>query len=218
MAGTHLDVLAETAGGNQHTLSSADVDDSATVRAIETMIDAGLNTDDPALIVDDQVIHDGSQLNLDAEFFAFCKHRIDESGAAVFHHGMTARNGVTAVVSDGFELDADFVTKPFIVGNGFVGDSSGKFFMGKTAAGFQNVGVKKIGIVFNTGLFLHIRSGCCDGAAVDDGVAAGRGHLVNNKNVFHAEIVAFKGSAQAGETGTDNEKTAGLVPFFRNFG
>ena len=80
---------------------------------------------------------------------------------------------MTAVVSDGFELDADFVTKPFIVGNGFVGDSSGKFFMGKTAAGFQNVGVKKIGIVFNTGLFLHISAGSCNGTAVDDGVAAG---------------------------------------------
>ena len=122
------------------------------------------------------------------------------------------------MISDGFEFDADFVTKPLVVRDGFVGNSSGEFFMSETAAGFQNVRVEKIGIVFDSGFFLHICSGSGDGTAVDDGVAAGRGHLVNNKNVFHAEIVAFKGSAQAGETGTDNEKTAGLVPFFRNFG
>lgn len=71
-----LTFWAETAGGDQHTLGRADVDDSAAVRTIEAMIDAGLNADDAAFIVDDQVIDDGSQLNLDAEFFAFCEHRM----------------------------------------------------------------------------------------------------------------------------------------------
>lgn len=61
MAGTHLNVLAETAGGDQHTLGRADVDDSAAVRTIEAMIDAGLNADDAAFIVDDQVIDDGAE-------------------------------------------------------------------------------------------------------------------------------------------------------------
>ena len=218
MTGAHLDVLAEAAGSNQHTFGCANVDNFSTFGTIEAMVDAGFNTDDAALIVDDQVIHNRSQLNFDAEFLAFCEHRIDETGAGVFHHSVAAGNRVTAVISDGFELDTDFVTKPLVVGDGFVCNSSGELFMSETAAGFQNVGVEKIGIVFDTGFFLHICSGSCDGTPVDDGVAAGGRHLVNNKNVFHTEIVAFKGSAQAGKACTDNEKTAGFVPFFRNFG
>lgn len=63
------------------------------------------------------------------------------------------------MISDGFEFDADFVTKPLVVRDGFVGNSSGEFFMSETAAGFQNVRVEKIGIVFDSGFFLHICSG-----------------------------------------------------------
>lgn len=67
-----------------------------------------------------------------------------ETGAGVFHHSVAAGNRVTAVISDGFELDTDFVTKPLVVGDGFVCNSSGELFMSETAAGFQNVGVEKI--------------------------------------------------------------------------
>ena len=54
MTGAHLDVLAEAAGSNQHTFGCANVDNFSTFGTIEAMVDAGFNTDDAALIVDDQ--------------------------------------------------------------------------------------------------------------------------------------------------------------------
>ena len=103
------------------------------------MVDAGFNADNAAFIVNDQIINNSAKLDLDAEFLALGKHRVDESGAGVFLDCMTAGYRVTAMVSNGFEVYANFIAEPFIVGNGFVSDSACKVCMSDTAARFQNI-------------------------------------------------------------------------------
>mgnify|MGYP000912998494 FL=1 len=129
-------------------------------------------------------------------------------------------DGVAAVVGYGLELDADVVAQPLEVGDGFIGDAAGEGGMAEAAARLHDVRKKKVGGVLDAFLFLHVGAGGRDGAAVDDGVAARRAHLVDEHDLLllRAEVVRLEGGGAAGKAGADDEKTRSFVPLLRRFG
>ena len=131
---------------------------------------------------------------------------------------MGALDGVTAVEGDGLELDADLVAEPIEVFDGFVGDAAGERRMSETAAGLDDVGEEQVGVVLDAFSLLHVGAGRGDGAAVDDGIAAGGGHLVDDHDFIglHAEAVGFESGGEAGKARTDDEEARGFVPLGGN--
>ena len=212
---THLDVLAEAAGGEQNTLGGAVVGNLAGLFTAEAIVFADLDAEHSALVVNNEVIDDRAQLHGDAVFLALLVHRVDEAGTGVIGHGMATGYGVTAVEGDGLELNTDLL-EPFVVFNGAVGDVACEFGVSQTAACLHDVLVEEIGIVLDTGSLLHVGTGSGHGAAVDDGVAAVGRHLVDDEDVLDALFVGFNGSAQTGKTRTDNQEVNRFVPLGGN--
>ena len=215
-----LDVLRETAGGDQHALRGAHVKDLAGILAAEAIALAGLDADDFLLVVDDDFVDDEAKARLNAEFLELGEHRKNEAGAGVVRHGVRTLDGVAAVVGYGLELDADVVAQPLEVGDGFIGDAAGEGGMAEAAARLHDVRKEKVGGVLDAFLFLHVGAGGRDGAAVDDGVAARRAHLVDEHDLLllRAEVVRLEGGGAAGKAGADDEKTRSFVPLLRRFG
>ncbi len=121
---------------------------------------------------------------------------------------------MAAVVGHGLELDADLVAQPVEVFDGFIGDVAGEFRMSKTAAGLDDVGVEEVGRVLDAFGLLHVGAGSCNRAAVDDGVAAGEGHLFENEDLIrlHAALMRFERSSEAGKARADDHEFLGFIP------
>ena len=214
----HLDVVREAARSEEDTLRGADVRDLAGLFTAVAIVDAGLDAEDAVVFVNDDFVDDRAQTRFDAVFLELGEHRVDEAGAGVVRHGVGALDGVTAVEGDGLELDADLVAEPIEVFDGFVGDAAGERRMSETAAGLDDVGEEQVGVVLDAFGLLHVGAGRGDGAAVDDGIAAGGGHLVDDHDFIglHAEAVGFQSGGEAGKARTDDEEARGFVPLGGN--
>ena len=165
---THLDILAEAAGGKQHALRGTDVVNLTGLFTTETIVTASLHAQNgTGFGINDQFVNDRAKLHGNAVFLALLVHRDDEAGTGIVVHGVAARHGVTAVESHGLELHADLL-EPVIVFHRTVGDVAGQIRVSQAAAGLDDVGKEKIGVVLDAGSLLHIGAGSSHCAAVDD--------------------------------------------------
>ena len=122
---------------------------------------------------------------------------------------------MAAVVGHGLELDADLVAQPVEVFDGFIGDVAGEFRMSKTAAGLDDVGVEEVGrVLLMPSAFCMSVPAAANRAAVDDGVAAGEGHLFENEDLIrlHAALMRFERSSEAGKARADDHEFLGFIP------
>ena len=165
-------------------------------------------------LVDDELLDLRAKLRLDAYFLQAFEHRENEAGAGIAFNGVGALDGMAAVVGHGLELDADLVAQPVEVFDGFIGDVAGEFRMSKTAAGLDDVCVEEVGRVLDAFGLLHVGAGSCNRAAVDDGVAAGEGHLFENEDLIrlHAALMRFERSSEAGKARADDHEFLGFIP------
>lgn len=210
----HLDILREAAGSEEHALRGSDVDDLAGLFLAERVAGAGLDAFDAALVVDDELLDLRAKLRLDADFLQAFEHRENEAGAGIAFNGVGALDGMAAVVGHGLELDADLVAQPVEVFDGFIGDVAGEFRVSKTAAGLDDVCVEEVGRVLDAFGLLHVGTGSCNRTAVDDGVAAGEGHLFENEDLIrlHAALMRFERSSEAGKARADDHEFLGFIP------
>jgi hypothetical protein len=212
VAHTHRNILGETAGSEQHAIAGADVLHLAGIGAREAIAGTDLGAQHHALIVLDDVFEVGAELNRNVVFLALREHRVDEAGTHMGRNGVAALHGVAAMIRNGFKLNADLVTEPVEVLNGFISNVTGEFRMSETAASAQNVAVEQIRIIGNASLLLHIRAGSSHSTAVDDGVAARGRHLVDHEDVLDADLMRFKSGCKTSKTGTDDQEIDGFIP------
>ena len=120
---------------------------------------------------------------------------------------------MTAFLTDGVGqvFHAEFLDRPFEVGQSGLGEQVHLGLVVHVVTGNQDVLFEEVERVFDTGLLLLRATRGGQNAAVDDRVAAGRGHLFKNHDVGTG-LLGFNGSGQASKTRTDDDHVNGFVP------
>ena len=111
-------------------------------------------------------------------------------------------------------FDAEYLNGPFVVGERGVGDELHLFRLIQIEAGNEHVVREELRRILNAVLELLRAPGSRQNAAVDDGVAAGHGHLFENLDLG-ARLLRFNGGRKTRKARTDHENLGRFVPLLR---
>ena len=159
------------------------------------------------------MLHIDAGADLDAELFEVFEFLRDNARTRTVLGEDVARNAVAAFLTNRILVvfDAEFLHCPFVVGERGVGDELHLFGLIQIEAGNEHVVREELGRILNAVLKLLRAAGRRQNAAVDDGVAAGHGHLFEDLDLG-ARLLRFNGGGKTRKARTDDEHFGGFVP------
>ena len=155
----------------------------------------------------------GTQADLNAEFLALVEFLAHDARTGAVLREDIARNGVAAFLTDRVEVvfDAEFLHRPFIVGEGMFGEDANLRGVVEVGAGNEDVLSEQVDGVLDAVLELLRAARGGQNAAIDDGVAARGRHLLENDDLG-ARLAGFNGGGKTGKTRADDDHVDDFVP------
>ena len=212
-----LDVGREAAVAENDALPGGDELHLAGVFLREAIAFSDFETDHAALVVADDVFDVGTQADLNAEFLALVEFLAHDARTGAVLREDIARNGVAAFLTDRVEVvfDAEFLHRPFIVGEGMFGEDANLRGVVEVGAGNEDVLSEQVDGVLDAVLELLRAARGGQNAAIDDGVAARGRHLLENDDLG-ARLAGFNGGGKTGKAGADDDHVDGFIPLGGN--
>ena len=191
-------VTGEAAVAEHNTLLCADKLHAAGTGLREAVALADLQAKNSTLFITDDVFNVGAGFDLDAKLCNLFEFLGNDAGARTVLRGDITRNAVAAFLTDciGVVFNAQFLHGPFVVGQGRVGNQLHLFGVIHVKAGNEHVIGKEFRRILNAVLELLGAAGSGQNTAVNNGVAAGGGHLFQN----HAGSTGFLGFNRGSQT------------------
>ena len=207
-----LHVGGEAAVAEHHALRRADRLHLARVGLREAVAFADLNALD-AVVTADDVFDEHAVAQRNAEFLALVEFLRNDARTRAVRRRDVARNGVTAFLADGVGqvLHAEFLDGPFIIGERMLGQIADLARVVHVVAGRENVLLKQLDRVLDLVELLLRAARGGQNAAVDDRVAAERGHFFKNDDV-RARLLRLNGGGKTGKTRADDDHVDDFVP------
>ena len=212
-----LDVGREAAVAENDALPGGDELHLAGVFLREAIAFSDFETDHAALVVADDVFDVGTQADFNAEFLALVEFLAHDARTGAVLREDIARNGVAAFLTDRVEVvfDAEFLHRPFIVGEGMFGEDANLRGVVEVGAGNEDVLSEQVDGVLDAVLELLRAARGGQNAAIDDGVAARGRHLLENDDLG-ARLAGFNGGGKTGKAGADDDHVDGFIPLGGN--
>ena len=181
------------------------------VRELRVVHLAELDVGREAAVAENDTLPGGDELHLAG---VFLREAIAFSDFETYHAALVVADDVFDVGTQA-DFNAEFLHRPFIVGEGMFGEDANLRGVVEVGAGNEDVLSEQVDGVLDAVLELLRAARGGQNAAIDDGVAARGRHLLENDDLG-ARLAGFNGGGKTGKAGADDDHVDGFIPLGGN--